>query len=479
MKKQNIFYVIIFIFILNGNAQIQMGGNISVIDSDFAYSASVSTSSDGQRIAVGGYGKSEFGFRVYDFDGIEWNQVGNDLQTIEPNEISSYRVELSANGNRIVTNTLVGLIGFVNVYELSNDEWIQVGNTIYGESSNDLFGLVIAISSDGQRITAGAKFNNNSTGHARVYEFDGTDWIQIGTDIDGDESGDYYATALSMSADGNRVAVGANQYQPSGLTRVFEYDGTDWVQLGEDLTSDYEVSSFGVYSSLSENGNRIVIGDPNASVNEGGYFKVFDYNGSNWIQIGNEIVGEDYGDRFGKTVSISDDGSRIVAGAPARDINNNTNQPGYVKIYELINDNWEQIGGTMYGDEIRDEFGRWLAISGDGSVLIAGALTYIYEESGTEEGYAKVFDLNTLLSSPDNDYVHSVNLYPNPSSDFIHFENSLTIQEVTCYNSIGKKINLNWNSNNTIDISGLSNGLYILQFRTEQNKFFNKKFIKI
>ncbi|WP_188441532.1 T9SS type A sorting domain-containing protein [Planktosalinus lacus] len=479
MNKATSVYLVFIMFCFHiGYGQIQLGETLDVIDNDFAYANSVSTSFDGRRVAVAGYGKSEFGFRVYDYNGSNWHQVGADIQTEHPDEVTGYKVALSADGNRLVTSTIKFRTGFVRVYELVNNNWIQLGSTLYGESSLDIYGLVIAISSDGQRITSSAKFNNGSTGHARVYEYNGNEWIQLGSDIDGDASGNYFSTSLSLSGDGNRVAVGANQYYPNGLMRIFEFDGTDWIQLGTDLTGIESYDNFGVSANLSYEGNRIIVGDNQTNAYTG-YAKVFDFDGDDWVQVGDALQGENIRDKFGLAVTISDEGNRVAVGAPSQDDILNTELPGYVKVYELIDDNWVHIGIALYGEDVGGQFGSWLNISGDGSVLITGALNFTYKQSGTEVGYAKVYDLNTLLSLSDNTSSHkAIIIYPNPSSKYVYFSNSEFINEIKLFNSIGQKIEIDRGTTNKIDISGLSNGVYHIQFLLDKNQIVNQKILK-
>ena len=43
----------------------------------------------------------------------------------------------------------------------------------------------------------------------RVYHYDGSAWVQVGADIDGEAEGDISGWSVSLSADGNTVAIGA------------------------------------------------------------------------------------------------------------------------------------------------------------------------------------------------------------------------------------------------------------------------------
>ena len=51
--------------------------------------------------------------------------------------------------------------------------------------------------------------NGANSGHTRVFEYNGTDWAQIGEDIDGEDASDQSGASVALSADGTRLAVGA------------------------------------------------------------------------------------------------------------------------------------------------------------------------------------------------------------------------------------------------------------------------------
>ena len=67
--------------------------------------------------------------------------------------------------------------------------WIQRGSDIDGEAAEDYSGNTVSLSSDGTIVAIGAYGNDGkgaNTGHVRVYEWDGSTWIQKGADIDGE-----------------------------------------------------------------------------------------------------------------------------------------------------------------------------------------------------------------------------------------------------------------------------------------------------
>ena len=81
---------------------------------------------------------------------------------------------------------------------------------IDGEAAEDLSGYSVSLSSDGTILAIGAAHNKGNdhlskakTGHVRVYEWDGSTWIQKGADIDGEARGDNSGNSVSLSSDGN------------------------------------------------------------------------------------------------------------------------------------------------------------------------------------------------------------------------------------------------------------------------------------
>ena len=70
----------------------------------------------------------------------------------------------------------------------SGGNWSQVGADIDGEAADDWSGSV-SISADGTRVAIGAERNDGTgtdAGHVRVYAESGGTWTQVGADIDGE-----------------------------------------------------------------------------------------------------------------------------------------------------------------------------------------------------------------------------------------------------------------------------------------------------
>ena len=63
-------------------------------------------------------------------------------------------------------------------------------------------------------MAIGAIYNDDggtNAGHVRIHRWDGSAWMQIGKDIDGEMAGDNSGSgrSVSMSSDGSIVAIGA------------------------------------------------------------------------------------------------------------------------------------------------------------------------------------------------------------------------------------------------------------------------------
>ena len=55
----------------------------------------------------------------------------------------------------------------------------------------------------------GGDGNGSDSGHVRIYDFNGSAWVQVGADINGESAGDNSGIRGSLSSDGSIVALGA------------------------------------------------------------------------------------------------------------------------------------------------------------------------------------------------------------------------------------------------------------------------------
>ncbi|MCF8433323.1 MAG: T9SS type A sorting domain-containing protein, partial [Crocinitomicaceae bacterium] len=113
------------------------------------------------------------------------------------------------------------------------------------------------------------------------------------------------------------------------------YLGGVWTQIGEDINGEASEDYFGWSMALSASGNIIAIGslwnDNNGS--DAGNVRIFQNLSGVWTQIGESINGEAANDNSGFSVDISDDGSIVAIGAKANDGNGDFS--GHVRVFDL------------------------------------------------------------------------------------------------------------------------------------------------
>lgn len=71
-----------------------------------------------------------------------------------------------------------------------------------------------------------------------------------------------------------------------------------------------------------------------------------------------------------------------------------------------------------------------------------------------------------------------IKISPNPTKDILKFDTSEIMNDIICYDFSGKKMTIDIISDNTIDVSNLEQGMYVIKVTGEDGKTFNAKFIK-
>jgi hypothetical protein len=284
----------------------------------------------------------------------------------------------------------------VRVYQYSPDttpKWTQLGEDIDGEAHSDYSGYSVSLSSDGTILAIGAIMNDDNgqnSGHTRVYQYVGNTWTQLGGDIDGEAASDYSGASVSLSSDGTILAIGAYNNDGTatnaGHVRVYQYSNNAWAQLGSDIDGEAKDDSSGRSISLSSDGTIVAIG---GSLNGGtgsqaGHVRVYQYANSAWSQLGSDIDGEAASDRSGSSVSISSDGMMVAIGAIYND--GTGSNAGHVRVYQYSNNAWAQVGQDLDGEAAGDESGTAVSLSADGYTVVIGAL----KNDGTDSGAGHV-----------------------------------------------------------------------------------------
>ena len=335
-----------------------------------------------------------------DCEPIAWDPVGNPIVGENAGDESGAAIAFSADGKVLAIAAAknsgasgIPNSGHVRVHSYTGSDWIQLGDDIDGgEADGDSFGISIAMSSDGTRITVGANRQvSNQTGFAIVYEYGtGIDkWVQIGNRLSRTPGSgpDVFGSAVAMSADGSIVAIGSPLANGNGTMQgachTYKYNSSadTWEEIGV-IDGGVDMAFSAGSLSMSSDGTRLAIGAPfdNAGGIQRGTTRIYDYQESDggWIKLGDSIPGED-GDGSGWSVSLAADGSKLAVGSPSQD---------RVRVYSYneVEEEWQIVGADIVGKAKGDEFGGAVSTSSDGMRLAVGA-----KSSRIGRGQVRVF----------------------------------------------------------------------------------------
>jgi WD40 repeat protein len=288
---------------------------------------------------------------------------------------------------RLMEGSRVQLYG-----EVLEGAWVPVLDPIVGPGDGDeeWFGYAVDLSAGGDILAIGApKMNQN--GAVQIYRRTDSAWEQIGEDIVGHQPEEYFGWSVTLQAtDGLRVAVGApvsNDF--TGLVRIFDWDGTAWEQVGEDLLGDISLDRFGESVSLSADGKVLAVGAVQQF--EPGQAHVFREVGGQWVKDKNTFVGEEDGEGFGSSVALSSDGNVLAIGGPKNSAFGDSTGRVQVLKYDQETAVWVQEGSNI-GHEDMSGLGSVVALSADGTRVAAGAPNTAYVGSIPRAGSVQVYD---------------------------------------------------------------------------------------
>lgn len=353
----------------------------------------------------------------------DWGFKG---QPIEGNRnFEGFSVSLNGAGNIVASGAVLkNNTGEVNIYKFENTNWTIMGNPISFNQNSSYTGYSISLSNDGYRIAIGAPYYNNDNGIVRVFEYKIDEWIQLGNDLIG-ENGEQCGISVSLSDDGNILAVGCPDYSNielnknrNGRVKLSQFNDNNWDNIGEiSGVNNFDRTGFSV--SLSGNGLNIAIGSiqNHHSINNdemnNGIVQIFNYEDLNWIQKGQNINGGEKENENGTSVSLNIDGSIVAMGEPYF-----SNQKGRARVYNYNDVKWEKIGKDIIGQKDGDRCGFSVSLSDNGNIVSIGSRL----SGNTDNGSVRIFKNNsntwsqigkTIVGNSHNNKGYSVSLSNN------------------------------------------------------------------
>lgn len=271
-------------------------------------------------------------------------------------------------------------------------------------NQGDQFGFAVAISDDGLTAAVGAssKESGTATNAGAVYIFvqSGGGWIEQAKLVSPTPSAsDFFGRTLSISSDGTTLLVGAPNEDTgatdTGAAYVYTRSGTTWTQQTTLLATDRQASNFFGFSvALSADGNLAVIGSHGGDYGtaDGGCGYVFVRTGTSWSNNGKlYAIDREASENLGYSVAVSADGSTIIAGAPYDDAGT-ISDCGRVCVFRRVEATWTHIATIQPSIKTSNaHFGWSLAVSADGSTFVVGARRA--SNVGVDSGAAYVYEL--------------------------------------------------------------------------------------
>jgi hypothetical protein len=292
------------------------------------------------------------------------------------------------------------------------EAYVKASNT----RGNYVFGTAVSLSADGSVLVVGSYTESSSavgidgdassvgareSGAAYVFRRSSTGWQQEAyVKASNTNAGDGFGLAVTVSADGGTVAVGAfgedsaalgiggmessNAAVDSGAVYVFRRGATTWAQEAY-VKSSRASRSFGWDVDLSADGRVLAVGAREEFGGGAAYVFRREATGG-WTQDAVvRAASVESGDEFGVAVALSTDGAVLAVGAYAEDsmatgvggdaTNNAAGASGAAFVFRRSEGVWrEEAYFKASNTGLADFFGHSIALSGDGSVLVVGAM---------------------------------------------------------------------------------------------------------
>jgi hypothetical protein len=281
-----------------------------------------------------------------------WEPLGNPnvIPGEDESDFSGASLALSQTGDRIAIGSpgndwAAEDCGRVRVFLINNDGWAPLGIPLNGtfpgeefggsvslanERTFDMYMLAVGSSSRSAIRDAYGNVNPEAEVAVRVFELETGNWQQRGQGIVPQVFSVDTAWFVKLSSDGLKLVVSNLYIDPDGIginedndgiyVAAFELDDSKdkWVPRGDSIHQNFPGKKSGYIIALSENGDRIGMGDPGKEGAGGlsGHAHFYEFNGDQWCQLGPDIDGEAAGDMAGYSVSLSGDGKRMVIAAP-------------------------------------------------------------------------------------------------------------------------------------------------------------------
>lgn len=452
----------------------QYSSDIALDGSNTIYAAYVSTGSQGRKL------------NVKRFNGSSWEQVGN--ADFSEGKVQHVALAVSQTGKPYVVASRFENDNFLRntVYHLDNAQnWVTLGGDFisYGEAKyNDLAVdnahnfLVLAYSEDGTKVKRIALTDNNTQ------PCNNTD--------PGTNPGDLGCVTFTY------------QGQQVSYTTVRGTDGKIWLQqnLGSsqvatsmsDEASYGDLFQWGRWDDGHQLRNSSLTFAPSVNTPQGITTESYIVGSPAWW------AGSALSDQWNGAVAT--DAKNEIGVDPCKAIGPGWNIPSKADWEEAVSAEAISSPIKAYSGKLKLPAGGFRA-SSDGAITFAGQKGYFWSSDTSSSG-AKYLYIGTTVANPGagaprgqgasvrcikpssglstSDIKINTNtlaLYPNPTHGLLFMKTDSKIEAVNVINILGQKVNVSV-SDNQINMTNLTNGVYIVELKLKNGQLISKKIIK-
>ena len=353
----------------------------------------------------------------------------------------------------------VPLIGF-------GQYWQQQGQDIDGEAADDRSGSSVSMNAAGDRVAIGATYNDGNgsdAGHVRIYNWDGSSWIQKGQDIDGEAADDMYGSSVSMNAAGDRVAIGATYNDGNGSyaghVRIYSCAccsySTDFITACDSYTwinaNSYTSSTnTPTYTLTNAAGcDSVLTLDLTINNSNTGTATQTACNSYTWID-GNTYTSSTITPTYTLTNAAGCD-SVVTLNLTVNTVNNSITNTTPTLTADVTGATYQWLDCNNNYAPIPGETNQSFTATANGSYAVEVTQNGCVDTSACEQ-------VNNVGINENNS---SITLHPNPTTGLVELQGINGSFKVDVYDYAGKY--LQSTSRSTIDLSDYPSGIYFLK----------------
>ncbi|WP_211445233.1 hypothetical protein [Collimonas humicola] len=283
-----------------------------------------------------------------------------------------------------------GHVGVVHIFRFEGGQWRQSASlTIADMTATSKFGASLSLNADGSVLAVGAPGRESNLGAAYLFKYAENSWSD-GTPILSNTRllNDEFGYAVSLSADGTLLAVGApgvianTASNGAGRVELFRETGDEYIydETTPDTPEDDEWKRWGAAVSVSGNGRSVAIGIPRWGGTKGDV-KVLYRDGTTWELSGHiDRPGGDVNNAyFGNSVSFNVDGTVLAICAYGQN-------EAYVCTGSGLSFPTNNRKRVQSSPTVGELYGYSIHISDDGQWLAIGSI-YLSNNPGTSAAY--------------------------------------------------------------------------------------------